>query len=410
MKYAYLTCELVGRDLDSRLLIAAHLLKRGVSCIVGQQWGMMANVGASPKGVFLFKTANRVQGVNAVACNQCGHQVVMSDEEVLSMNNADLVLRGTDLSAVQAAHLFLALDERHKSVIQSVAPVRCEVVGNARIDLLLTYPQIYRAEADQIKANGPYILFNTGFTLINSLWGPPEVAVGAMLNSLGMDPQQPEAAAFAREALDFECANRDAMLEILRWAYGRFNRRIVVRPHPAENAATWAEIAGVEMFSKTSPVPWLLGTDLLVHTSSTTGLEGALLGTPCLNLVPVQNPAYAGSFHTQTVNYTTASVDEAKAAMAAFLNESAGPIAEQKKPAQFLGGGAERTAKLLEELAPEAEYLSTWARYEGTATQSEKFDISPEAFSQRASSVLGAVGVKTARVVQLDRALFWLSP
>lgn len=64
MRYAYLTCELLGRDLDSRLLIAANLIKRSIACIVGQQWSMFANAVGSEKAkliasnILTFERAN----------------------------------------------------------------------------------------------------------------------------------------------------------------------------------------------------------------------------------------------------------------------------------------------------------------------------------------------------------------
>ena len=64
MRYAYLTCELKSRDLDSRLLIADHLLDKGVSVVIGQQWSIVENIETAPVGVFVFKTANKIQTVN----------------------------------------------------------------------------------------------------------------------------------------------------------------------------------------------------------------------------------------------------------------------------------------------------------------------------------------------------------
>ena len=77
MRYAYLTCELLGRDLDSRLLVAAHLVSRGIACVVGHQWGIFGNLSQCPKGVVLFKTANEVQGRAAADARRAGHKVVM---------------------------------------------------------------------------------------------------------------------------------------------------------------------------------------------------------------------------------------------------------------------------------------------------------------------------------------------
>ena len=58
---AYLTVEVKHRDLEPRLLIASHLVKAGITVVVGQQWAMFPNPSAFPPGIVLFKTVNEIQ-------------------------------------------------------------------------------------------------------------------------------------------------------------------------------------------------------------------------------------------------------------------------------------------------------------------------------------------------------------
>ena len=58
---AYLGLEIKQRELESRTMVAAHLLKAGIAVIFGQQWSMFANAAALPRGVMLFKTVNDIQ-------------------------------------------------------------------------------------------------------------------------------------------------------------------------------------------------------------------------------------------------------------------------------------------------------------------------------------------------------------
>ena len=75
-RYAYLTCELKSRDLDARLLVAAQLIARGMSVVVGQQWSMNVNAGHVPPGVFLFKSANSIQVEAARKVKTFGHRII----------------------------------------------------------------------------------------------------------------------------------------------------------------------------------------------------------------------------------------------------------------------------------------------------------------------------------------------
>ena len=408
MRYAYLTCELLGRDLDSRLLIAAHLLKRGVSCVIGQQWAIFANSPTCPKGVFLFKTANNVQGVNAALCRQAGHSVVMSDEEVLALADPNEIKNGTSPEAVKAADVFLALDERHRSIVQSVGTVKCEIAGNVRIDLLMRHADVYRTEVSKIKEAGPYILFNTNFGTINSTWANEKEALAVMYGALGLPPELESTQAFGRDLVAFENKNRLIVEQLITLVRSKFDRRIVVRPHPAEALKYWTGREGIEVVSKTNPIPWLLRTDLMIHTGSTTGLEAAIVGAPCLNVNPTRDTRFAGMFIVNNINATVSDESQAAAAIRDFLLENAGPIAE-KKPPPFATGAAEYTAQVIAALTRDVPQLRSWGVHQSKQRQIDKFDISLSDFVARTKAVFDSVGVKSAQVGQIDRALFLLS-
>ena len=357
MKYAYLTCELLGRDLDSRLLIAADLLRRGITCVIGQQWSIFGNLHQAPKGVVLFKTANEIQGRMAERAKQDGHMVVMSDEEVLAISSPGEIARITSPLSVQFADVFLTMDARHSGVIDGVLPGKSKIVGNARVDLLMNHGEIYRSEANETRKAGPYILFNTSFGTFNSVWGSPEEALAVAYKTMEPAVGPEKAKLIASNILTFERANFAALQEILAWTRATFPQRIVLRPHPAERAEVWRSFQGAEVDEKTNPIPWLLGADLMIHASSTTGLEGALLGTPCLNVVAGEAESFGQTYFISEVNHTVRSVAEAKSAIAAFLTNKSGPIVDQPHP-NFAPNGALATAETIESLAIEGPAIT----------------------------------------------------
>ena len=71
---------------------------------------------------------------------------------------------------------------------------------------------------------------------------------------------------------------------------------IVVRPHPSEDAEHWQRIADRApnlCVVREGPItPWLLATDLLLHSNCTTGLEAFLLGRPTVAFVPAWEPRF----------------------------------------------------------------------------------------------------------------------
>ena len=135
-RFVYLTAELKARDLESRLWIAAHLVKAGATVLVGHQWGLFANAQNLSRGAYLFKTANRIQADNMTYCANAGHAVVVTDEEATAIAE-DRLLYAVDPNALQIASAFLAQSEAHRNALLALKP-RCEVktVGSVRADLL----------------------------------------------------------------------------------------------------------------------------------------------------------------------------------------------------------------------------------------------------------------------------------
>src|SRR5690606_30231129 len=71
-----------------------------------------------------------------------------------------------------------------------------------------------------------------------------------------------------------------AVLPTLRSAFPQ--ARIVIRPHPSENAETWKRHAGhlenVHVIHEGSAIPWLLAAGAIIHNFCTTSLEAFALG------------------------------------------------------------------------------------------------------------------------------------
>src|SRR5262249_34664906 len=80
-----------------------------------------------------------------------------------------------------------------------------------------------------------------------------------------------------------------------------------------ERAETWSEflqdVPRATMEREGSVVPWIMASDLLVHTNCTTGVEAFALGKPAISLQPAEL-AIADTYLANLVNYRTKTVDE----------------------------------------------------------------------------------------------------
>jgi surface carbohydrate biosynthesis protein len=339
----YLSVELKSRDLDSRLLIAAHCLAKGFCVVVGNQWGIWNNIETAPRGQHLFKSMNAIQAQYLRQCRDAGHLVTSTDEEALARNAAFLP-DYVDADGLDACHQFYAQSELHRRALiakfPSKDPNAIRVTGNSRLDFVsFRGRQKLAGVAAKLRDEfGPFILINTNFTQTNSLLGETEdvVEAAAQGRSLNLDDSA-EAKSF-REYVAAEKDVKSQVVSLIRWLGVNVPTfRVVLRPHPAERLEFWkselAEVQNVRISTEGSPAPWLMAASLVVHTNCTTGLEAALLDRPVINLFPARDKPWAGRFVMPALNATFDAWSEVANAIQAETNSGGGAFERFKAPA-----------------------------------------------------------------------------
>ncbi len=436
---AYLTVEVKHRDLEPRLLIASHLVKAGITVVVGQQWAMFPNPSAFPPGIVLFKTVNEIQALNMRHYRMHGHLVAATDEEVLQCIDDRCFLLAFSQVAAEHCDLFLAQSPAHKGAIERRYPEmagRIAVAGSSRIDLLAPAGrQSFAAEAREIAhAHGPFILFNTNFGSINSIWRDINKVLQIAAFTGGFNKDDPASVAEFKALLAWEKLNFDALVALLDWTVKEVkNRNIVIRPHPGETVEFWMERYGgdprVTIVPRSSPHPWIMASEMVVHTGCTTGLEAALLDRPVVNLMPSDHPTFDRIVNWANPTFKTP--NEAAMAMVAFLTTGGGPISEnnakyaavldQYLPGYRSGDAARAIADCLREKLVAAgaqpgggriaRYRAEFASQVRVAVTKDKFQMGRAEFTECVRLAHALTGnPKLPRIDTLDESLFMLSP
>jgi surface carbohydrate biosynthesis protein len=437
---AYLTLEIKEREFDSRLLIAAHLLKEGFAVLLGQQWALFSNFDALPPGIVLFKTVNRIQAQNMVNARRCGHVVTTTDEEVLVCVDEESFTTSYDLAAAENCDLFFTQSDRQKRAIERKFPQmhgKLRTTGNSRIDLWTSAQSgTFAAKAREIREQyGPFVLFNTNYAQINSVWNSMDMLLAIAIKAGLVDAANPESVAAYRAQLEWEAANRDEMVAIIDWAVEHLkSHRIVIRPHPVEIPDYWRDRFGgkdrVLIPERSSPHPWILAADLVVHTSCTTGLEAILMGRPTVNLLPRPHPQFLSV--TSLVNPTFSSWREAAPAIAGIL--AGGPGAFSGGYAKYAdvlsehfysykdGQSSKRIADGMMEMlrlrgaTPRPGYQPKFSgggfkSFKRSDVLKTKFTVGIEEMTGSLKEVIAAVGVPHKLVLaQVDDSLFFVAP
>jgi surface carbohydrate biosynthesis protein len=398
-RVVYLPCELKSRDLESRMLIAAHLLKRGTPVLFGQMWTLGTSYALMPPGCVAFATANKIQAAHMVTAKKHGHVVIGYDQEALPIDGK-VFLVNVDPLAAKTCDRFLVTTKSHEEVLRTAYPkLPIEVVGSPRVDILRTAnPSRPIVE--------PYVLFNTSFAMTNSVWGSVELAMEAVMRGGGQDPQS------IRDRYNFEVASKNELMGLLRWAADNLPWRIVVRPHPAERVEAWKEFASdkVSIISGESPIPWIKHAKFVVHANSTTGLEAALLGTPCLNICPAGHDRLVDQFIIRRLNTSVRSAQEAVEAIALWMQTGKGMTSTA--PAEtFPPNSAERIAEVANRYVaacPSPPQIQIQPAFR-SEQQKAKFTVTADEIVN-CFNAINPIGAPGARVSMVEDSLFYLWP
>ena len=317
--FLYLPVEVAARELDGKLLLAAFAVGAGYEVVIGQKWLMQRNFARMPAGIVLFKTLTAVDAKAMQAAHAAGHRIASIDEEIPGLVARTEGLRWVAPAAVAACDLVFAVGDEHLEALLWKLPEyrdRYVVVGNPRWDMLRPeFAASHVPEVERIRAeHGRFILINTNLGFTNSGKGTTEQMVRKLERGGKFDRCKPEDAAFLEGHLQLERASLAGIKGLLPKLAAAFpEHRIILRPHPGENAALWQAIAAqtprTQMVRQGSAVPWMLAADLLIHTYCTTGVEAFALGRPAICFKPVES-FVLDNYLSPLVNFPARTPDE----------------------------------------------------------------------------------------------------
>ena len=381
----------------------------GYYAVVGQYWGLGRNAGPVLRGIYHFKTANKIQVDGMATVKGYGHGVVASDEEVLGSSEA-LAAHTTDTTVFDHCDKYFAFNQSHERALLKAFPKafgRVTVTGSPRGDLL-------RAVIYERPQERPYVLLNTSFGLINSMWGDLDKAVGVYATGMSWDLSRPDDAAVMKARVEYEIKALSETKALLAWLATQEKYDVVIRPHPTEKAELWQDLARghvhVRVVTASDPFQWTKHAALMVHSDSTLGVEVTLFETPTLNLSPLDE--WARRLITRDINFTARSLEEARDPISLLLADRRGPLAAPFAANVFPPNSAETTASELSKLLPKPARLSgmPWAKVERHEKERAKFTVSADEFRAAIARVFPIAGNPPAEVLDLDDSVVLILP
>ena len=327
------------RELDAKLLLAAHAVARGHDCYIGWKGSIDGHLNAFPRGVYFAKSLTSRNVKVLKIARALGHSIVGWDEEALVHYPPDIYYaRRLDHSALELTDHLYAWGDDNKDLIEGhpqFPGTPTTVTGNPRADLLRSEirPFFDDAVARIQEQCGSFILVNTNFGTINGYY--PEMNVCYAKEGASDELE------FGRGSIGFP---RDFALSLFKFRYKVFeaiqamvpklaeafpDRTIVLRPHPAENRDLWHELLeghkNVQVIAEGNVVPWLLAADVLVHNSCTTAVEAYILDRPVVGYVPYEGGDDFATEPPHKLSDVSTTVDDMIAKVGALLDGSRKP-------------------------------------------------------------------------------------
>lgn len=291
-----LPSETQTREFDAKLLLAGMLAERGHPVHVGSRIEIHNRIAELPRGLYLAKDVRRTSRRIFRIMDRLGFSIAAWDEEALIFPDAETYhRRRVDPETLGRTSAFLAWGERNRALIESAPGYRgtpVHVTGNPRFDMLMPRCRGYfDEEVAALRARfGEFVLINSNFGRLNYFVARDAVRETAdgRLTNLGAATEP-----FWRFRIAvFEAFK--AMLPAIARAFP--DRRIVLRPHPAEAHEVWRAAAdglpNVTVVHEGHVYPWLLASAVAIHNGCTTGLESYLLDHPVISYQPVTDEAF----------------------------------------------------------------------------------------------------------------------
>jgi surface carbohydrate biosynthesis protein len=294
----YLPVELEGRELLSRLLLAIEILKQGYIPVILSYALFKGRSDVLPQGIIVYKSYNGIDNKLLSALYKAGNIVTVIDEEAFGWTgDANVMRRSAEIKNLAYCTAIFAPGEAYVEALRPVVHDADKVLiptGNPRIDFYRADLRHVIIEEAQVlrKTLGPHVLLCTNF----GGWNAAALSYGAVCKSAftasgwSNDARGKWGCEVFMDAAEAECRGFQAVLEAVD-DLGREvpDLKLVMRPHPAEDSATWRNTlqhcANVTVIEGGSLAAHMEAADAVIHLPGCgTGLEAWLLRRPSISL------------------------------------------------------------------------------------------------------------------------------
>ena len=300
-RHLYIAIGTKHRELDAKILFACHAAKAGYKVYVGSVSAIQKQLPYLPKGIYIKQLVTEGTAEALKKIRSYGHTICAFDEEGLVFPDPEAYKRERiSANAMEHVSKFFAWGEyQAKLVCEVIGPENANkvvVTGHPRLDILRPeWRDFYKPQAEAYqKEHGRYILINTNFDLFNHADG--REAFFERLRNAGRI-NSPEAEKWFRGWAAFRGRMYRCFRELVQELATQLpDKTFIIRPHPSENHDEWRrftkDLKNVKVIYESAAIPWILGSDALIHNGCTTAVEAYVLGKPVISYQPFEDDRY----------------------------------------------------------------------------------------------------------------------
>jgi len=353
------------REFHAKALLSYILTHKGYNVIMARTGRLRDNMSFLPKGIYFDVGIMSTRKNVFSKYKDKGFKIVAFCEEAMALRGATYTQKRLHDESLAQTEAFFAWSPLHGEIVRESIPEhqdKVHVTGHPRHDLLSSpLRKVYQDDVDSIKAkHGRFILLNTnsGNHVLDDeeqqrLWD----------KNIQRNFYQPEQKKQFRDFMQYRRDRHKALMSTLPIiAETCPDYKIILRPHFTETDEVLERylpegFKDIEIIHENSVIPWILASDVIVHSNCSTGIESFLLDKPSISYRGVMDDEN-DSFIVNAVSREAFNLQEFKESLLEAIDkQSAFDILETKKEAVshnlFRPQGAlssEKVAELLENI------------------------------------------------------------
>ena len=294
--------EIVARELDFRLVLAAFCARADTQIVIGRQHLLQKLLFRLEGGLFVGKALAfwksdedyrhyKERRFRTIFLHEEGGIYEGGEKEWAKATHEIL-----DVERIEAEDHVCPWGEFQADCYRARQP-RCAahiiVTGHPRFNLCSPrYRPLYREEVEALKKRyGKFILINCNFYWANAK------GIDSSFQWYGVKPEDRERRTFYLDQVCTSVNKWTRFLQLVNHLSDQFPEfRIVVRPHPADNIHLYTpllrHIPRVTVTREGGVAAWLLACEAMIHDGCTTAIEAHQAGARVINFRPLKDERF----------------------------------------------------------------------------------------------------------------------